>query len=149
MKPTSRSRLRLLLVPPSARVVPVPASAQAQAAWPTKPVRMVVPFSPGGATDIVARAWWRRSCPRCWGQTVVVDNRAGAGGNIGADIVAKAPPDGYTLLMASGSITINPHLYKKMPFDTEKDLRADHQRRQRPDAASSCPTSRRPRTSRS
>jgi len=95
-----------------------PAAAQV---WPTKPVRMVVPFAAGGSTDVIARMLGQRLTEK-WGQTVVVENRAGAGGNLGADVVAKASPDGYTLLMASGSITINPNLYAKMPFDTRKDL---------------------------
>ncbi len=95
--------------------------AAAQEAWPTKPVRIVVPFAPGGSTDVIARMMAQK-LGEMWGQTVVVDNRAGAGGNLGADIVAKSPADGYTLLFASGSITINPQLYKRMPFDTKKDL---------------------------
>ena len=99
---------------------PLPALAQ-QDAWPNKPVRLVVPFAPGGTTDVVARMLAQR-LSSLWGQSVVVENRAGAGGNVGAEVVAKAAPDGYTLLMASGSITINPSLYKRMPFDTMKDL---------------------------
>ena len=95
--------------------------AAAQERWPAKPVRIVVPFSPGGATDVVARMAAQK-LSLLWGQPVVVENRTGAGGNVGADLVAKSPADGYTLLMASGSITINPHLYKNMPFDTVKDL---------------------------
>lgn len=95
--------------------------AAAQEAWPNKTVRLVVPFAPGGSTDVIARMMAQK-LTELWGQTVVVDNRAGAGGNLGADIVAKAPADGYTLLFASGSITINPQLYKRMPFDTKKDL---------------------------
>ena len=96
----------------------LPAMAQA---WPAKAVRIVVPFAPGGSTDVVARMLAQK-LSTLWGQTVVVENRAGAGGNVGADAVAKSPSDGYTLLMASGSITINPHLYKSMAFDTKKDL---------------------------
>ena len=95
--------------------------AVAQEAWPNKPVRLVVPFAPGGSTDVIARLLGQK-LSALWGQPVVVENRAGAGGNVGADAVAKAAPDGYTLLMASGSITINPAIYKKMPFDTQKDL---------------------------
>ncbi len=95
--------------------------ALAQDAWPNKPVRLVVPFAPGGSTDVIARMMAQK-LTEVWGQTVVVDNRAGAGGNLGADIVAKSPADGYTLLFGTGSITINPQLYKKMPFDTKKDL---------------------------
>ena len=99
---------------------PLFAQAQSQA-WPTKPVKIVVPFAAGGSTDVVARMLGQR-LGETWGQTVVVENRAGAGGNLGADAVAKSAPDGYTLLMASGSITITPNLYAKMPFDTRKDL---------------------------
>ncbi len=95
--------------------------AVAQEAWPNKPVRLVVPFAPGGSTDVVARLMAQK-LSELWGQSVVVENRAGAGGNVGADVVAKSPADGYTMLFASGSITINPALYKRMPFDTKKDL---------------------------
>lgn len=90
--------------------------------FPNKPVRIVVPFSPGGATDIVTRVVAQK-LTETWGQTIVVDNRAGAGGNIGAEIVAKSPADGYTIFMTSGSIvTANPHMYKKLPYSAEKDL---------------------------
>jgi tripartite-type tricarboxylate transporter receptor subunit TctC len=95
--------------------------AMAQESWPNKSVRLVVPFAPGGSTDVIARMMAQK-LNEIWGQTVIVDNRAGAGGNLGADIVAKSPADGYTLLFGTGSITINPQLYKKMPFDTKKDL---------------------------
>lgn len=90
--------------------------------WPAKPVRIVVPFPAGGTTDVVARLLAQR-LQEVWGHAVVVENKAGAGGNIGANEVAKAASDGYTLLMASGSIlTVNPHLYARMPFDPVKDL---------------------------
>ncbi len=95
--------------------------AAAQDNWPSKPVRFIVPFAPGGSTDVIARMVGQKLSLK-WGQPVVIENRSGAGGNLGADMVAKAPADGYTLLVASGSITINPHIYKHMPFDTEKDL---------------------------
>jgi len=101
----------------------LPLTAGAQANWPTKPIRMVVPFAAGGTTDVVARMVGQKLAV-LWGQSVLIDNRGGAGGNVGADMVAKAPNDGYTVLMASGSITINPHLYKNMSFDTKKDLQA-------------------------
>lgn len=92
--------------------------------YPNKPVRVIVPFSAGGATDIVTRIVGQK-LSEAWGQTVVVDNRAGASGNIGGDLSAKATPDGYTLFMTSGSIvTANQHLFKKMPFNPEKDLAA-------------------------
>ena len=105
----------------AAMLLAVGGPALAQDAWPSKPVRIVVPFAPGGSTDVIARMVGQR-LSTLWGQPVVIDNRAGAGGNVGADAVAKSPGDGYTLLMASGSITINPSLYKKMAFDTKKDL---------------------------
>ena len=111
---------RLLLAAAGAIVLAASGPAIAQA-WPAKPVKIVVPFAPGGSTDVLARMLGQR-LSEMWGQTVLVENRAGAGGNLGADAVAKSAPDGYTLLMASGSITINPVLYTKMPFDTRKDL---------------------------
>jgi tripartite-type tricarboxylate transporter receptor subunit TctC len=90
--------------------------------YPAKPVKLVVPFPPGGATDVVARTLGQK-LSEAWGQPVVVENRTGAGGNIGADVVAKAAPDGYTLLVASpAEIAINPHLYPQMPYDAAKDL---------------------------
>ncbi len=98
------------------------ASTGSGQAFPSRPVRVVVPFAPGGATDIVTRVVGQK-LNEAWGQTVVVDNRAGAGGNIGADIVAKASPDGYTLLMTSGSIvTANPYIFRKLPYSPDKDL---------------------------
>ncbi len=90
--------------------------------YPSKPVRMVVPFPPGGTTDILARAVGQK-LSEAWGQQVVIDNRPGAGGNIGTDIVAKAPADGYTLLMGTvGTHAINASLYAKLPFDPIKDF---------------------------
>ena len=100
-------------------LLPVTAGAQS---WPTKPVKMIVPFAAGGATDVVARLLAQKLTEE-WGQSVVVENRAGAGGNIGGDAVAKSPPDGYTLLMASGAIVIaGPHMYKSLPYDPQRDL---------------------------
>ena len=95
--------------------------AAAQERWPSKPVRLIVPFSAGGSTDVVGRMIGQKLAV-VWGQPVLIENRGGAGGNLGADVVAKSSPDGYTLLLASGSITINPHIYKRMAFDTQKDL---------------------------
>jgi len=92
------------------------------AAWPSKPVRIVVPFAPGGTTDILARAL-APELGKAFGQTFVIDNKAGAGGNLGADLVAKAAPDGYTLLMGTvGTQSINPALFPKMPYDAVKDF---------------------------
>src|SRR5688572_10351560 len=91
-------------------------------AYPNKPIRIVVPFAPGGATDLIARAVGQK-LTESMGQPVVVENRTGASGMLGADLVAKAPPDGYTLLMAStAEIAINPSLYEKMAYDPAKDL---------------------------
>ncbi|HSH91312.1 MAG TPA: tripartite tricarboxylate transporter substrate binding protein [Ramlibacter sp.] len=95
------------------------ASAQA---WPSKPLRIVVNFPPGGAADQLARAVGT-PLAEALGQPVVVENRAGANGNIGGEVVAKAPADGYTLLMSSGGmVSVNPHIYPKMAFDPAKDL---------------------------
>lgn len=97
-------------------------TAQAQQAFPNKPVRLIVPQTPGGASDALARIVAQRLSEK-WGQAVVVENRAGAGGNIGMEAVAKAPPDGHTLLMSYvGSHAINPSIYKKLPFDPETDF---------------------------
>jgi tripartite-type tricarboxylate transporter receptor subunit TctC len=96
-----------------------PASAET---WPSKPVKIVVPFAPGGTTDILARAV-APELSKAFGQQFIVDNRAGAGGNIGAELVAKAPNDGYTLLMGTvGTHGINRALYKSLPFDPIKDF---------------------------
>ncbi len=90
--------------------------------YPSKPIRFVVPYPPGGSVDIAARALGQK-LSEAWGQPVVVDNRAGAGGNIGADLVAKSPADGYTLLMgAVATHAINPTLYAKIPYDPVKDF---------------------------
>ncbi|VCU68685.1 Tripartite tricarboxylate transporter family receptor [Pigmentiphaga humi] len=90
--------------------------------WPAQPVRVVVNFAPGGAADLLARVIGQ-PLQEALGQPVVVENKAGAGGNIGGQAVAEAAPDGYTLLMSSGGmVSINPHLYAKMPFDPAKDL---------------------------
>lgn len=90
--------------------------------YPAKPVRIIVPFSPGGATDIVTRLLAQKLAVT-WGEQVVADNRAGASGNIGAEVAAKAPPDGYTLFMTSGSvIAANQHMFRKLNWNPEKDL---------------------------
>ena len=94
----------------------------AQQDYPARPVRMIVPFGPGTTTDIVGRIF-ADGIGKSLGQTVVVENRAGAGGNIGTDVAAKAPADGYTILMGTvGTHAINPALYKKMPYDAVKDF---------------------------
>ena len=103
----------------AAVLAPLPAYAQA---YPAKAVRIIVPFSPGGATDIVTRLLAQK-LTEAWGQQVVADNRAGASGNIGAELAAKAPPDGYTLFMTSGSVVAaNQHMFRKLNWNPEKDL---------------------------
>ena len=97
------------------------ALAAGQAAFPARPVRMVVGFAPGGGTDIIARLVAQKLGER-WGQAVVVDNRPGASGNIGAELVARSAADGYTLLMAFSSHASNPALSSKLPFDIDKDF---------------------------
>ncbi len=89
--------------------------------WPTKPITMVVPFPPGGPTDMVARVLAQQVGQQL-GQTVIIDNRPGANGNIGNAMVAKAQPDGYTVLYNTSSIALSPSLYKKLSYDVNKDL---------------------------
>jgi tripartite-type tricarboxylate transporter receptor subunit TctC len=91
--------------------------------YPTKPVRMIVPFAPGGNTDIIARAFTPK-WGELLGQQILVDNRGGAGGTIGTEAAAKAPPDGYTLIMVSAGHTINPAMIRKLPYDSVKDFTA-------------------------
>jgi tripartite-type tricarboxylate transporter receptor subunit TctC len=96
-------------------------SLAAAQSYPVKPVRLIVPFPPGGGVDAVARTFGQKY-QEGWGQTVVVENRAGAGGNIGADAVAKSAPDGYNLLVTTTGHAVAPSLYKKLPFDPIKDF---------------------------
>ncbi|MBC5768216.1 tripartite tricarboxylate transporter substrate binding protein [Ramlibacter albus] len=99
-----------------------PALAHAQAGdYPNRPIRLVVPFSPGGSSDAVSRLLSQKLSTQL-GQQVVVDSRPGAGGNLGADLVAKSKPDGYTLLFAAGSFAVNVSLYEKLPYDPLKDF---------------------------
>jgi tripartite-type tricarboxylate transporter receptor subunit TctC len=118
----NRSTRRTILRATAAALLwlPIAGVAPAQQAWPTRTVTIVVPFAPGGTTDIVARLMARK-LGQLWNQSVVVDNRPGAGGNIGASIVAKAAPDTYTILLTSGSVvTVNPHMYKNMGFSVKE-----------------------------
>jgi len=102
-------------------VVSALAAAQDGAAFPARPVRMVIHIGPGSSMDIIGRVLGQKMGD-AWGQTVIVDNRAGAGGTIGMDVVAKAPPDGHTILFGSGSMAIAPSFYKKLPFDALRDF---------------------------
>jgi tripartite-type tricarboxylate transporter receptor subunit TctC len=113
----SRHDLPLTALLACAAIAPVCAQT-----YPVKAVRVVVPYAPGGPLDDVARVMGQK-LTEVWGQVIVVDNRGGAGGNIGAEAVARAPADGYTLLLGNaGPITVNPSLQRKMPYDAQKDL---------------------------
>ena len=120
--PSKRRLLGALVLAGSALCLLLqPAQAQTEA-WPGKPIKVIVNFPAGGAADQIARAV-TVPLQAALGQPVVVENRGGAGGNIGGEAVAKSPADGYTLLMSSGGmVSVNPHLYPKMPFDPAKDL---------------------------
>ena len=112
-----RIPLRLLLL-----LALVSNDADAQGTWPTREVRIIIGFSAGGTTDIITRTL-APELTRLWGQPIVIENRTGAGGNIGADLVAKSRPDGYTLVMGSvGPLAVNASLYRNMPYDNLKDL---------------------------
>ncbi|KJK21998.1 hypothetical protein UB46_24625 [Burkholderiaceae bacterium 16] len=118
-KPSRRALLAALAAATACAALPAQADT-----YPSRPIRVVVPFAAGGNTDIVARLIGR-DLQKALGQPVVVENRPGASGNIGADIVAKSAPDGYTLLMGTvGTNAINASFYRKMPYDTAKDFTA-------------------------
>lgn len=111
---------RLLALAFAAFALPVPAPVSAQA-WPTKPIRLVVGFAPGGVADVTARVVAQKLADQL-GQQVVVDNRPGAGGIVAAEAVAKAVPDGYTLLLMSNGNAVSASLFKSLPFDTIADF---------------------------
>jgi tripartite-type tricarboxylate transporter receptor subunit TctC len=114
------TRRHLLLATPAIAL----ADTASAAAWPERPVRIVVSFTAGGTTDIIARLVGARLSER-WGQPVVIENRPGAGGNIGTEFVVRSTPDGYTLLVGSvGPLAVNQSLYRTMPYDPRKDLAA-------------------------
>lgn len=117
-------RIRQLLL--SALLLALAAGVALGQSYPSKPVHMIVPFLAGGGVDALARALSQRFT-EAWGQQVIVENRPGAGGNIGANVVAKAAPDGHTLLVASTGLSMAPSLYRKLPFDPLKDLAAASQ----------------------
>jgi len=105
-----------------AALLGAPSVATAQV-WPSKPLRVVVPFTPGSATDIIARAVSEKLAAQL-GQPIVVENRPGASATIGAALVAKAEPDGYAILMTSSSHTVTPSIYSNLPYDTARDFAA-------------------------
>ncbi|CAN5456920.1 tripartite tricarboxylate transporter substrate binding protein [soil metagenome] len=97
--------------------------AHAQAIWPSRPIRLIVPYAPGGSSDIIARAI-SQPLSEALGQSVIVDNKVGANGNLGAEFVARSAPDGYNLLLCdTGALAISPSVYTKLSFDPSKDLR--------------------------
>ena len=117
MTTMSINRRQACLAAAAAALLPASRAANAQQAYPSKPIRMVIPFTPGGSTDVLGRAIGLE-LGHAWHQPVVVDNLPGAGGSIGADKVAKSPADGYTLLMGHiGTLAINPSLYPKLDYD--------------------------------
>lgn len=119
----SVTRRRLGAIALSAAALPLAAPAlRAQGAWPSRPVRVIVPWPPGGSTDVLTRMYAER-LQAILGQTFIIENRPGAGGNIGIDAVAKAAPDGTTIGIASvGHFSINQFLYRQMPWDADRDL---------------------------
>ena len=121
VSPTPKLNRAVRVVICCAGLLAAPVEAQQSAAWPTRPVRLVVPFPAGGFSDLLVRVMTPRLTERL-GQPVVVDNRPGASGNIGADIVAKAPADGYVLLANSGNFASNAALFTKLPFDSIRDF---------------------------
>lgn len=111
---------RLVLIA-GALTLAMPQLAAAQS-WPTKPIKLIIPFAAGGTTDILGRLL-AQQLTKDLGQNVIVENKGGAGGNIAAEFVAQSPADGYTIMLASGSmLTVNPNLYKKLPVDYAKDF---------------------------
>src|SRR3989454_9760466 len=117
-----RAPLRLLsLAVLGITLVPWPAPAQTTDAWPSKPLRFILPFPPGGGTDILGRIIAERLTANL-GQPVVTENRGGAGGNVGAEAAAKSAPDGYTIVLVAPSLAISPTLYSKLNYDPVKDF---------------------------
>ena len=115
------SRRAVLRLAAAAGVIALPLAARAQSAWPTKPVTLVVPFPAGGGTDAFARPLSAQFAKQT-GKTMVIDNRGGAGGTLGAGVAAKAAPDGYTLFMGAVHHAIAPSMYPKLDYDIEKDF---------------------------
>ena len=112
------SRRSLVVAVLSAVLAPAAVTAQE---YPAKSIRWIVPYPPGGTSDVVARLIGQK-LTEAWKQPVLVDNRGGANGNIGTEIAAKAPPDGYTLLLVANALTINQGLYSNLTFDAERDF---------------------------
>ncbi len=113
--------MRRFLTALAAIMVALTATASFAETYPSRPIRVIVPFAAGGAVDTLARLIGQKLSEQL-GQSVIVENRAGAGGNLASDILAKSPPDGYTILQTVNGIAISPSLYKTLPFDTQKDF---------------------------
>src|SRR5689334_373215 len=122
---TMRTLTRRTLLGGTAGLLAAPAlvtSARAQANWPDRPVRIIIPYPGGGSTDVLARILGERMKNK-FGEPFVIENRPGAGGNIGIDALCKSAPDGYTMAAATvGNFSINQYLYPRMPYDAEKDF---------------------------
>ncbi|TDH62965.1 tripartite tricarboxylate transporter substrate binding protein [Dankookia rubra] len=118
---TQPSRRAVLALAPLLSVGPLAAPAIAQGDFPNRPLKMIIPFPPGGGSDILGRLLAQR-IGEALGQPVVPENRSGAGGNIGTDAVAKSPPDGYTLVTVFNTVVVNQFVYAKLPFDLKRDL---------------------------
>jgi len=121
LPPSGTSAVVLALALAMTAAISGGAAAADPASYPDRPIRVVVPYPPGGGTDVIARIV-QEKLRQHLGQTIVIDNRGGAAGSIGTEVVAKAEPDGYTVLFTLNSHTINPAIYSKLPFDTEKDF---------------------------
>ena len=121
--PVNRRKMLVSSIATSIALSAAASGVQAQPVWPAKPIRIIVPYPPGGTSDIIARAI-SQQLSEALKQSVIVENRAGANGNLGADAVAKSAPDGYTLLLCDvGALAISPSVYTKLAFDPSKDLR--------------------------
>ncbi len=119
MQHTLRNALRAVWI--AIALTLAPAASGAAESYPTKPERIVVPFAPGGPKDLISRVIGQK-LTETWGYPVIVDNRAGAGGNIGTQLVAKAPADGYTLMLHSTAFVVNPSLYSAADYDALRDF---------------------------
>jgi tripartite-type tricarboxylate transporter receptor subunit TctC len=117
-RPLNRHRLCLLLLVLAGAAAPLPVPAQE---YPVKPIRWIIPYPPGGTSDFLARLIGQKMT-ETWKQVVIIDNRSGANGNIGAEAVARAPGDGYTMLLVATTFAMNPAVYPNLTFDTEKDF---------------------------
>ena len=111
-----------LMLAAALSMLAVPASQAADAPYPTRPIRAIVPFPPAGPTDVIARIFTQK-LSEAWGQQIVIDNRSGAGGNIGMGIAAQSAGDGYTFLFVSSSLMVNPGLYKQVPYDVYRSFK--------------------------